>query len=459
MIQKLKTTYAAKKKQQKQKKIIEEFDAQNAAAIISTMSTIHKANEKLKQSAAPPSTSHNAGFIGEEKQSFQNDDRQTRTYAEIVAVNNTNVAAAPVPPTAPTAVMETKQNVAEEKKKPEKVVQVQKLRTQTPVITLQVPLNASASASPASIGRKVEEAIRATRQSQQKVDHRDIPPSSGASVPPPPAVPKAAKHGYDEYPHPPKEHSSHHGHEQGHHYYHKEHMQYPPPPSHAYKHYPPPPYMHGYPHGPPPPHYHHPHAVSVPVPVPVYSSHGPSPPEYYSTYPAPLHPYYAHAPSVYPHQSAPPPPPAREHRRLDPTPQHRHPRYPYNEKLGYDEQGGYGSKDLFRRIGIYQNKEKTETSTSDASSETHANDMNSTDDAPSEKVSSKEELPKFKPPSSHCNMSTHVREEQAKRKALKDKFEDNVSKNTMDVNNKKSIPKSNSLDYLSSVVGDGLDDM
>ena len=80
----------------------------------------------------------------------------------------------------------------------------------------------------------------------------------------------------------------------------------------------------------------------------------------------------------------------------------------------------------------------------------------------SEKISEsadKEKQPKFKPPSSHSNVSKHVQEEQIKRKALKDKFEDNVSKNAMDVNNKKSAPRSNSMEFLSSVVGDGMDDM
>lgn len=497
MIQKLKTTYAAKKKQHKQKKIIEEFDAQNAAAIISNMSTIHKANEQLKQNAAPTSssTSNNVASIDAEKQSFENDDRRTRTYAEIAAENNTNVAA-PVSAPAPTAVMETKQHVEEENSKSEKnesenVVHVQEATTQNPVITLQVPVNASTS--PGSIGRKVEEAIRATRQSQQGVDHRDVPPSSGTSVPPA-AVTNVTSHGYNEYPRPPKEHVPHHvhSHEHGHHYYHKEHVHYPPPPHHhAYKHYPPPPYMHGYPHGPPPPHYHHPHAV----PMPVYSSHGPPPPEYYPTYPAQPHPYYAHAPPVYPppppshghhtapsrayapphEHHAPPPPPAHERNpqerlRLDLPPHernsahrrlHRHPRYPYNETLGYDEQGGNGAKDLFRRIGIYKNEEKTEESTSDAPPESQ-NDVNTTDDSASEKISEpadKETQPKFKPPSSHSNVSKHVQEEQIKRKALKDKFEDNVSKNAMDVINKKAVPRSNSLDFLSSVVGEGMDDM
>ena len=138
MIQKLKTTTKnAMMKEQKQKKIIEEFDAQNAAAIISNMSTIHKANENMKKSSAPSTSDNTGSSIGAEKHSFDYNDRRT-----IV-------------------------------KSPAQEVHLQEPTTQkNQVITLQVPVNTSTS--PRSIGRKVEQAIRASQQSQQEADHRDI---------------------------------------------------------------------------------------------------------------------------------------------------------------------------------------------------------------------------------------------------------------------------------------------
>ena len=63
------------KKQEKQKKIIEEFDAQNAAAsITSNMSPIHKHNENLKQNAPPSTSTTDAGSVGAEKNSFESED-------------------------------------------------------------------------------------------------------------------------------------------------------------------------------------------------------------------------------------------------------------------------------------------------------------------------------------------------------------------------------------------------